>query len=108
MIDVEIKGPIAKKEYAKVKKLLETAGGKVRVEKGVLMALYGGAEFSLFDPGEDFFWYEAGMSVKGPTEALDAKKKLEKLARTLKLPIWSPLAMLSFMERLKEVTDWRR
>ena len=108
MIDVEIRGPIAKKEYLKVKKLLETAGAKVRTEKGTLTALYGGAEFSLFDPGEDFFWYEAGMSVKGPAEAAEAQKKLEKLARTLKLPIWSPLAMLSFMERLKEVTDWSR
>jgi len=174
MIDVEIRGPIAKKAYEKLKKLLETAGDKVRSEhhvallykdrgyhnrelalkhkngasvieiatgkpgdkegisvplakgafrnglrmlaelgytKGiisareVLTAEYGGAVFSIYDPGEDYFYYEAVVVAQDPTTVKEAKAKLEKLARTLKLPVWTPLDMLAFTQKLNAQVD---
>lgn len=171
MIDVEIKGPVAKKEYEKLKKTLELAGqnkvvehqivvaytdkgynnrvvriehkngaAKIYIETGkigerkeivvplargafcdgiamltelgykkanvsaqeVFSAEYGGAFFSLFDPDEETFYYEASIASLGPTDAKEAKKKLEKLARNFKLPVWTPLAMLEFIRKLNE------
>lgn len=168
MIDVEIRGPVAKKEYEKLKKHLAIAGEDVRAEKrvsvrylgidaGVLADLevregeypkmvlkdrrnnrevvlalapgqlaqaitfcaslgytkgevfvrevfsarYGGALFSLIDPIEDeAYYYEAGISVKDPVEAAEAKEMLEQMARKFKLPRWSGLEMQSFLASL--------
>ncbi len=176
MIEVEIRGPVAKKEYEKLKKLLESAGenqlaeyqmavsyidrgfnnravrleqkngtAKIYIETGklgerkeiatelasgafasaiemlaelgykkasvsvreVLSCEYGGALFSLFDPGEDSFYYEAAISVSGPDEAKEAKQKLEKLARNFKLPMWSPIDMIEFTRKLSETANYR-
>jgi adenylate cyclase class IV len=174
MIDVEIKGPLSKKDYERVKKLLATAGdgsrcahrvtvsyrdrgfndrgvrieerngtprivietgrvgerkelqvalapggfsdgiallaelgykkGTVRAEE-VCIAWYGGAFFSLIDPKEDIFYYEASITTQDPTEAKEAKQKLEKIAKNLKLPIWTPLDMLAFLRKLHETTQ---
>ena len=171
MIEAEIRGPVAKKEYEKLKRLLETAGEhlysgyhidlayadkgynnrEVRLEykngvarifvrigrvgereeietkladgefsgavkmfaelgykKGtvtaqkVFAARYGGALFSLYDPDGESMHYEAVISVQNPTEAKEAKQKLEKLARNFKLPLWSTLDMLEFGKRLHQ------
>jgi hypothetical protein len=175
MIDVDIRGPVSKKDYERLKKLLTTGGEHSRLEqritlrysdrgfnnrevriehkngrdtiyiqtgklgerkelatelcsrgfsrgvdmfaelgykKGivsaqeVLTAVYGGAEFALFDPGEDSFYYEAVMTAKGAAESKEAKGKLEKLARQLKLPVWTPLDMLAFVQKVQERTNY--
>jgi|GEM_PF-1727078 len=174
MIDVEIRGPVAKKEYEKLKKLLAEAGERVLAEhrvavlysdrgfnnravriehkngtatiyietgkvgertelatelasggfsdgvallaelgykkasvsvREVLSCRYGGALFSLFDPGEDSFYYEAVITAQGPTEAKEAKEKLAKLARNFKLPVWSALDMLEFTRKLNQTAN---
>ena len=43
MIDVEIRGPVARKEYEKLRKHLQTAGEDVRAERRVTLA-YNGAD----------------------------------------------------------------
>ena len=80
--------------------------GSVRAQE-VCTASYGGALFSLIDPGEDTFYYEALIVAQDPTEAKEAKQKLEKLAKQLKLPVWTPLDMLAFLRRLHETTETR-
>lgn len=175
MIDVEIRGPVAKKEYDKLFKTLTTAGdgqylghqialtysdkghnnrevriehkngtakifvavgktgareeivtqlasggfsdavkmfaelgykkGTVTVQK-VFSANYGGARFSIYGSDGDAVYYEAVITTKGPTEAKEAKGKLEKLARNFKLPMWTPLHMLEFMRRLHETLNY--
>ncbi len=176
MIDVEIKGPVAKKEYEKLKKTLETAGENIFIEEQVIVsytdrgfnnravrlehkndkvvlfvetgkigerkeivvplaresfsagiamlaelgykkatvsnqevfsAEYGGALFSLFDPDEETFYYEASISAGSPDQVKEAKKKLEKLARNFKLPMWSPLDMLEFNRKLSEKMNFK-
>lgn len=71
----------------------------------VATSSYGGALFSLVDPGEDAFYYEAVIFAKDPTEAKEAKQKLERIAKQLKLPVWTPLDMLGFLRRLSETTQ---
>ena len=180
MIDVEIRGPVAGKEFEKLKSTLESSGGAfketrvtvtytdrgyndremrlehrsgaasiimhagrtgerkevvvplaqdgqrgrnsfsdavrmlaelgykkatVSVEK-VMNANYGGAMFSLFVPDDESYHYEAVMTVTNPTDAKEAKQKLEKLARNFKLPIWTPLDMLAFVRKLNETTQY--
>ena len=174
MIDVDIKGPVSKKDYARLKKLLGSAGSdavcehrvavsyrdrgfndrevridqksgapRIAIETGrvgerkelpvplapgsfsdgvaflaelgykkgsvsaqeVCTASYGGAFFSLVDPGEDIFYYEATIVAQDPTEAKEAKQKLEKLAKQLKLPVWTPLDMLAFLRKLHSTTQ---
>lgn len=174
MIEVEIKGPVSKKDYVRLKKLLGTAtegaicekrvtvsyrdrgfnnrgvrieekngsprivietgriGERtelpVRLEQGsfsdgvaclaelgykkgavsaqeVCTSSYGGALFSLVDPGEDIFYYEAVIVAHDPTEAQEAKQKLDKLAKQLKLPVWTPLDMLAFLRKLEATTQ---
>ena len=170
MIEVEISGPIAKKDYEKVKKLLIGAGEGVHTEtqvelsysdkgynnrevkienkdgaricintgkmgerkskitaladnafsdgvemlaelgyrKGIVLAhdvflcSYGGAEFTLFEPFDESYHYHASIFSKNPTEAKEAKQKLEKLSRNLKLPIWTRNDMLTFLEQLNK------
>lgn len=174
MIEVEIKGPLSKKDYERIKKLLFTAtegsicehrvavsyrdrgfndravrleqkngAPRIVVETGktgerrellvrlaqngfsdgatflaelgykkgsisaqeVCTSSYGGALFSLIDPGEDIFYYEALIVAQDPTEAKEAKQRLEKLAKQLKLPVWTPLDMLAFLRKLGESTQ---
>lgn len=174
MIEAEIKGPVSKKDYERLKKFLGSAGlgaacenrvtvsyrdrgfndREVRIEekngaprivietgragerrelpvrlaqgsfsegiallaelgykKGIVRAqevctsTYGGALFSLVDPGEDIFYYEALIVAHDPTEAKEAKQKLAKLAKQLKLPVWTPLDMLAFLRKLDETTQ---
>lgn len=174
MIDVEIQGSVAKREYEKLKKTLEkTVGLKrdvqivlryedtgyanraARLEKihgasrivmqsgrpeerkevtvsiegdgfekaldmlaelgyrkgtvsaeGVESARYGGADIFLFTPRDRSYHYTAVIKANDPTEAKEAKQKLEELARTFKLPIWSPLDMLAFFRKLNETTSY--
>jgi hypothetical protein len=174
MIEVDIKGPIAKKDYDRLKKFFATAGlgsrcehrvavayldrgyndravrieqkdgaprivietGRTRERKELPVALgegcfsdgiallaelgykkgtvsaqevcrasYGGALFSLVDPSEDIFYYEAVIVTQDPTEAKEAKQKLDKLAKQLKLPVWTPLDMHAFLAKLKKSTE---
>lgn len=174
MIDVEIQGSVAKKEYEKLKKTLETTGGlqrdvqvvlsyedkgyasrEARLEKingavrivlqsgrledrkeiivpvasggfekaldmlaelgykkgtvsaeEVLSASFGGAHFFLFTPRDESYHYTAVIKANNPTEVKEAKQKLMKLARTFKLPVWSPLDMLAFFRKLKDATSY--
>ena len=71
----------------------------------VCTASYGGAFFSLVDPGEDIFYYEALIVAQNPAEATEAKQKLDKLAKQLKLPVWTPLDMLAFLRKLHGETQ---
>lgn len=85
-----------------VRMLAELGYKKAKVtEQKVFSARYGGALFSLYDP-DGAVYYEAVITAGNPTEAKEAKAKLEKLARNFKLPIWTPLHMLEFKRRLHE------
>ena len=64
---------------------------------------FGGATFTLFDADDTICYYEAYVSAQNPTEVDEAKQKLEKLARTLRLPVWSPLDMQAFLYKLNIV-----
>jgi adenylate cyclase class IV len=183
MIEVEIRGPIAKKEYDKLKKLLSTAGENFRTEKRMFIdyskggdggiekrtldvrlkqkgkvaeisikkgpagdwsereevevklasgefsnmvrafallgyakgvvcmrdmvhARYGGADFTLADPGEDLFYYEAEVVVQNPTDAAEAKARLTALAKKMKLPVWGQNEMFAFIHQLNERVNY--
>ena len=104
MIDVEIRGPIAEKEYNKLRKLLHS-GGEALQELSVqrtkiLVANYGGAQFVLYEPDENHYYYTAKIVAAGPNDAQTAQKDLETLARKFKLPMWSPIDMLEFLRTL--------
>ncbi len=104
MIDVEIRGPVAEKEYRKLEKMLH-AGGEALQELSVertkvLAANYGGAQFVLYDPDENHYYYTAKIVANGPSDAQTAKRNLEALARNFKLPLWSPIDMLEFLRTL--------
>ncbi len=175
MIDVEIRGPVAKKEYQKLKTALMSgegahmekratvifsgieagmladleidyspSGAKVvlkdrrydretvlKIAEGelkdllafaagigyvrgdayvreVLVSRYGGATISLVDPLEDEgYYYEASITAHDPVSAKEAKAKLETLARTFKLPLWSGPEMQSFFVSLKKRVNYQ-
>ncbi len=72
----------------------------------VLVCRYGGAAFTLHEPENEQYHYEASIAASDPTSVKEAKQKLEKLARTFQVPIWTPLHMLEFDRRLRESIEY--
>jgi len=98
----EIETKLAPGEFSNAVRMFAALGfvrGTVCV-RDMLHASYGGANFTLVDPGDDLFYYEADIVVKDPDAAREAKKTLETLAKKMKLPIWGQNEMFAFIREL--------
>lgn len=99
---------LAHGEFSHAVKMLSALGytkGMVSMREHVC-ARFGGADFTLTDPGEDFFYYKAQITAHNPTEVAEAQQKLASLAKKLKLPIWGQNEMFSYMKRLNERVNY--
>ncbi|MBP6884706.1 MAG: hypothetical protein KBC17_02685 [Candidatus Pacebacteria bacterium] len=104
----EIKVDLGERQFSNAVEMLAELGykkGTVIVEHA-LIAHFGGTTITLFDPDDSLCHYEAYSVAKNPTEVKEERQKLEKLARTLRLPIWSILDMQAFLHKLnKSITS---
>ncbi len=105
----EIVTGLAPGEFSNAVKTLAALGhtkGMV-ASRELMHASYAGVEFTLADPGDhDMYYYEAEMIVQNPTEAKEAKQLLEKIAKNLKLPVWTAPDMHSFINKLNERVNY--
>ena len=95
-------------EFSNAVKVLAMLGHKKGMvsARDLLHVKYGGAEFTLSDAVEDSFFYEAMISAKDPISAKEAKRKLETLAKNLKLPIWTDNDMFVFISKLNKRVNY--
>ncbi len=95
---------LAKGTFSDALKFLAELGYKkgVILEEDVFSCKFAGAQFSLFDPGEESFHYEAIMTAKDDASVKEARARLDEIARKFKLPIWNPKMMMAFYEKLNE------
>jgi len=106
----EIVTKLAPGEFSNAVKVFAAFGYKKGIVcvREMLHCKYGGANFTLVDPGdEDLYFYEADFEVNDPVAAKEAKAKLEQLARTLKLPIWNDKEMFAFIRKLNETVNYQ-
>lgn len=106
----EIITTLAKGEFSNAVKTFAALGytkGMVCVRE-ILHASYGGAEFSIADPGsDDLYYYEAEITASTDDEVKEARSKLDVLARKFGLPIWNEKEMFAFIRKLNESVNYK-
>jgi adenylate cyclase class IV len=102
----EIVLELGKDQFTNGVELLAELGYKkgVVTARHALVVHFGGANITLFDMEDTICYYEATSVAQNPTEVSEEKQKLESLARSLKLPVWSALDMQAFLHKLNTST----